>query len=571
MITKIKSKGIDAAVIKIRTVWMLMTLLLCLLSGCGMGSEDGAGNRTESGDEGGAQAQPVIEQFVIGTTSAIEKATGGEYAYDMLASGVSELPLVCQDTEGNYHPMLASYETNDATTWTYRIVDGMTWSDGVAVTAEDILFTLQYEDSNGSANLTEQVNEKGVKTAAKYTGYQLSEDKKSISLTLAAANVRELSNMTSFRVLPKHIYEGNVSLSETDMRVSCGPYVFEDFHKEAGTISFVVNSYYPERPHINRIVYRLFGNEDTMYMALQQGDIDMVWSYSTGVSAAYQDILANSSSVKLVNVPAANVPAVLAFNNANGLFADENMRKAVANALDYEAFRKYIGSSYAQLPNAGFVPNTTIGFHNTAQLKKDDKTAAEYLARSGYSTKNADGFYVNADGKELGFTLTVRADKTAHVSCADLIKTQLEAFGIRVTIEAIDSDSYNAKTSNKFSENHITMEAALFGYTAAGMGMMNGLATIYVDGSHAVQGGCQVFEEQFRNIQDELAAAKTIEQYQAAAGKMQDYYAQKIPLVALYWDNMMYACSAEYDNLTVDYVFGLNNVRNWFSIQAVQR
>lgn len=33
-----------------------------------------------------------IEQFTVGTTAAIETATFGEYNFDMLASGVSELP-----------------------------------------------------------------------------------------------------------------------------------------------------------------------------------------------------------------------------------------------------------------------------------------------------------------------------------------------------------------------------------------------------------------------------------------------------------------------------------------------
>ena len=83
-----------------------------------------------------------IEQFTVGTTATIETATFGEYNFDMLASGVSELPLVWQDAEGNYHPLLASYETEDSVTWIYTIEPGMTWSDGEPVTAEDILFTL---------------------------------------------------------------------------------------------------------------------------------------------------------------------------------------------------------------------------------------------------------------------------------------------------------------------------------------------------------------------------------------------------------------------------------------------
>ena len=303
-----------------------------------------------------------------------------------------------------------------------------------------------------------------------------------------------------------------------------------------------------------------------MYLALQQGDIDMVWAYSTGVAGTYQDVLSTDTNVSLVNVAAANAPAVLAFNNAKGLFSDENLRQAVSYALNYEEFKTYFGSAYAEIPNRGFVPSTTVGYTDTEKLTTDTAKADEYMKAAGYTEKNADGFYVNADGAAAAFTLTVNAAKETHVGYAEMIKTQLEAFGIQVNLDAVDKDAYNAKTSNKFSENNITMEAAIYGYTAAGMGMGNGLGSIYMDGNHAVQGGCQVFDEAFSSILDELKAAKTIEEYYTGAAKLQDYYAAHMPLIALYWDNMMLAYSSKLDNVTVDAVFGLNNVNNWFSI-----
>lgn len=92
-----------------------------------------------------------VETVTVGTTAAIETAVYGEYNFDMLASGVSELPLVYQDISGEFHPLLAEFTTEDAQTWTYTIREGMTWSDGEAVTAEDILFTLEYDQANWSA------------------------------------------------------------------------------------------------------------------------------------------------------------------------------------------------------------------------------------------------------------------------------------------------------------------------------------------------------------------------------------------------------------------------------------
>ena len=279
-------------------------------------------------------------------------------------------------------------------------------------------------------------------------------------------------------------------------------------------------------------------------------------------------VLAATDALTLEAVTAANAPAVLAFNNTNGLFADENLRLAVSYALDYDSFRTVFGSAYASNPNCGFVPPVTVGYKETEALGQDLTKAAQCMADAGYAEKNADGFYVNADGEVCAFTLTCNAGKEAHVGYAELVKTQLEQFGIQVDLETLDGDSYNAKTSNKFSENNITMEAAIYGYTAAGMGMKNGLASIYVDGTHPVQGGCQVFDEDFQVILSAMGEAKTVEEYTAAAGSLQDWYAAHTPLIALYWDSQILVHSAAYENFTVDAVFGLNNANTWFSITA---
>lgn len=555
-----------------KLISLLLILLLTASLFCGCGEAPTSTEAPPSESSAIVDTSPVspktqtISQIIIGTTSVIETATRDEYAFDMLASGTSEPPLVYQDTNGDYHPLLAEFKTEDAVNWTYTIVNGMKWDDGEPVSAEDILFTLQYEDSAGSANFTDQTDSDGKTTKAIYTGYELSEDKMSITLTLASPNPRALSNMTSFRVMPKHIYEGKDNVSEAEARIGCGPYMFEAFDKNAGTITFTLNPYYPQTPNVEKIVYRIFSNEDTMYMALQSHDIDMTWNYSQGVSATYLDVLSGSDSVTLESVPAGNAPAVLVFNNAEGIFTDKNLRKAVSCALDYNAFKTYFGSTYAQTPNSGFAPPATLGYKDTPALKTDLETAEKYMAEAGYTKKNEDGFYVNADGQVLSFALTVNSGKENHVGYAELVKTNLEALGIKVDLEILDKAAYNAKTSNKFSDNNISMDAAIFGYTSAGMGMGNGLGSIYVDGTHKVQGGAQVFDPAFQEIMTEIQQAKDLEQYKAAAGKLQDFYAEELPIIALYWDNLMYAHSSKYDNVTIDYTFGLSNVINWFTI-----
>ena len=500
-----------------------------------------------------------ISRIIVGTTSKIEKAERGEYAFDMLSSAVSELPLVSQDTSGEYHPLLAAFATEDGQNWTFTLRDGLVWSDGVPVTAEDILFTFLYEDENGSAYLHDQTDSNGKVTAAKYSACTVSEDNRSVTLTLPQVNVRMLSDMTSFRIMPKHVYEGNNAVTAEDNRIGCGPYRFSSFSPESGTIVFTADENWIEKVNVQEVVYRLFSNEDTMYLALESGDIDMVWNYSMGTPAAYQDFLKTSNNVTLVSVPAANLPAVLAFNNSKGPFADENLRQAVSYALDPEVFKSYFGSEFASVPSRGVVPTTTVGYTETEKLSKDWAKADEFMQAAGY-TRGSDGRFA------FSFSLTVNASKQTHLAYAELVKNQLDEYGIDVVIDAVDGASYNAKTSNKFSGNNITMEAAIYGYTAAGMGMGNGLGTIYVDKNHAVQGGCQVDDEAFSAALDALSGAKTIEEYYAGAALVQDYYASHAPLIALYWDSQILAHSSSLDNVTADAVFGLNSASQWTSV-----
>ena len=108
---------------------LLAAAMLLSLTACGSGGETqspaGTGEPSASAEAEFTPAEYAIGQITIGTTAAIESAVRDEYDYDMLASAVSEPPLVYQDLDGEYHPLLASYETADSVTWTYTILDGM--------------------------------------------------------------------------------------------------------------------------------------------------------------------------------------------------------------------------------------------------------------------------------------------------------------------------------------------------------------------------------------------------------------------------------------------------------------
>lgn len=513
-----------------------------------------------SNDSGNSDSP--IQKIVIGTTAQIEKAVRDEYAYDTLASGVSELALISKSANGEYSSLIVDFSTTDSLSWTYTIKDGFKWSDGVEVSAQDIVFSLEYEQTESQPAFSNG------ETKGTYSSYVLSNDNKSVTLTLEKANVKALDEMTTFRIRPKHVYEGKTSdqISKEDGRVSLGPYVLSSFDKSANTLTFTQNEHYPQKPNVGKVVYKLFANEDVMYTALVQGDLDMVWNYSQGVPSTYQDLLAKSDDVVLESVNATNCPAMLTFNNKTGLGADKNVRYAISYALDYQTYKNYFGSEYANLPNASFVSSAHVGYVKTETLEKNVAKASEYMNLAGYQKA---GDFWQKDGKDASLTLTVNANKVQHVGYAEFVKTQLEEFGIKVVLDSVDSTHYNEKTSQKFASEgghqygKITMESAIMGYTAYGM---SDLGAKYINGNNKVQGGAQVYDDNLNEIIRNMESAKTIDEYKTYAKELQEFYAEQRPAIALYWDSYIYAHTNAYSGFSIDATFGLNCVNTWFTI-----
>ena len=386
----------------------------------------------------------AADEIVVGTTSEITRAVRDEYNFDMLASGVSEMPLVAKSTDGEFSPLLASFSTEDGVRWTYTVEDGMKWSDGKDVTARDIVFSLEYEAAEEGREAF------GDPAESDYASYTLSEDGRSVTLVRHSADVKALEEMAGFRVRPEHIYAGKSAdeITQADARVTCGPYKLESFDKAAGAIVFTVNEYYPETPAFKKVTYRLFGSEEVMYAALLGGELDYVWNYSTGVPASYRAALEKAEGVTLESVPSVNCPAMLVFNNSKGLFADKDLRFAASYALDYDAFREYFGSAYSETPDRSFPSSACTGYKPTEKLVTDLEKAAEHMRAAGYEKR--DGKWMK-EGAQAAFTLTVNAGKPTHVGYAEFVKTQLEKFGISVTLDTVDAATYNAKTSNKYA------------------------------------------------------------------------------------------------------------------------
>ena len=154
--------------------------------------------------------------------------------------------------------------------------------------------------------------------------------------------------------------------------------------------------------------------------------------------------------------------------------------------------------------------------------------------------------------------------KPAHARYAELLMNNLQEVGIEVTLNVQEVAAFRELTEQQRAQT-----AVITGLTAYGMGMRQGLAALYLWGENAMSYG-QVFDPAYKELLDQVDAAENMDQYKAVAAEIQEYYAETIPAIALFWDAHVQAYNSRFSGFVVDGTFGIMNVQSWLSLSAAE-
>lgn len=527
-------------------------LIMCAIAGC-----SGVQSAPSSSQSAGASATAVpastkIDTFTIGTTMDIKSIARSDYYYNVLTGTLSHMALVRADENGAIQLMMADYSTQDAKTWSFKIKDGLTWHDGTPVTAEDVKFTIEYIDEKEKTGIGEKLE------AINITG------DKTFDLVYKSASIRALGDLTTLRILPRHIFEkvdDYAGFADNSAAIGCGPYQFIRFDANAGVIEYkAYDSYVDGVPNIKQIFVKLYKNADTMYMALKSGEIDMVYFYAGGVDSSAAADLKAARNITLSVIKDTSNPVVVVFNNAKEPVNTLPVRQAIAAAIDYNKCRELFGSEYSAASNYGFIPVGTEGYVETEPLVRNLDRAKELLSRVGAVDSDKDGI-LELNGSPLTIELLIRSDKPIYARVGELLQANLKEAGINVTFNTVDVPTFRS-----ISEKEHTNTAMISRFTAFGMSMGGGMGTSYLDGRLDSNAQGQVMDTMFAAIVDKLKSSVTKEDYATAAKECQEYYAANVPAIALYWDSYIQACNSSYNGFVTDGTFGIVNQATWFNI-----
>jgi len=361
----------------------------------------------------------------------------------------------------------------DFTTVTWNLLSGLKWSDGSAVTADDVVFTSKYMADEATADPNSDFMQ-GVKSVVATNPTTVT-----VTYSAATANPYQFGTGGGNEIMQKAQFEKCLGAKASECPenlkpIGTGPYKLTEF-KSGDVVTYEINTNYRDakKPYFKTVQFK--GGGDALSAAravFQTGDVDYGWNLQVEApvlkaliqGSAKGDYLGKASSnVERVNINFANPDPALGdnrsepttkhpfFNGPDGL----TVRQALAMATD----RATIGD---QLYGNGLTGTTTCNqllgsdawtSKNTASEKvcKLDVAAANKLLDDAGWVKGSDGVRAKGGIKlNILFATTVNALRQKE---QDILKANWEAVGFKVELRSISAGvffSNAADGANRF-------------------------------------------------------------------------------------------------------------------------
>ncbi|MGO7048489.1 MULTISPECIES: ABC transporter substrate-binding protein [Rhizobium] len=399
---------------------LITAAVLANLVGCAVVSYASA---QESPVSGGTIIAALPSSTVQNFNTQMTSTTAALFMADVWADG-----LMSYDKDAKRIPRLATSWTvsEDGKSYTFKIRDGVKWSDGEKFSASDVLFTLE---SFGKFNtyLTKLMPLIEKAAAPDDTTFTLQ-----LKQPLTAA--LDLFDKEVFPLMPRHVYEGtDIATNPANLApVGLGPFKFDSI---AGgqSITFVRNANYWEapKPYLDSVIFALIPNAQQRLNAIANGEVDWFWPEIVQVPAT--KVASEKSVFKVIEiVRTAPQTAVIDFNLRRKPMSDVKVRQALFHGLDRQ---RIVSDVYQGLAVAATnaVPSGFKDLHDTSidygkLYNFDPVKAGKLLDDAGYPLK---------DGKRFSLELAVYA-MPPFDAISKIVQAQWAALGIDVKLAALD-------------------------------------------------------------------------------------------------------------------------------------
>lgn len=350
---------------------------------------------------------------------------------DMVAYHLFE-GLVAYGQDTGIVPMLAEgYEvSDDGTVYTFRLREGVTFHNGAALTAEDVVFAWdRFLNPDTGWRCLPDFDGRGV---SRVTGVEAVDDL-TVRFTLEEPAALFLTSMARVDCGVSGIWHRD-SLDadgEWTQPIGTGPYrlaewrqgqfieleKFADYAALSGGLDGLAGNK-SEGPE--RVRFVLIPDSSATRAALQSGAIDLV----ADMDDRDAEELSARDGIELRSAATLGVSGML-FQTRDPLLSDVRLRRAIVHALDLEAMVEALGGDWVSY-NPSPIPQIS-GFHGEIQSQgytHDIAAAQALLAEAGY------------DGEEIVIVTNQRYRSMYEM--AVMSQAMLEAIGVNARFEVMD-------------------------------------------------------------------------------------------------------------------------------------
>jgi peptide/nickel transport system substrate-binding protein len=418
-------------------------------SGGGGGTKDstlpGIGNNGKigAGRKGDAADQLFLAGFQFSPPTNFNTFAGAPAwpASNNVAQYVYETLLRFDIVSGELKPGLAAdYKVDGTSSVSMTLQDGLTWSDGTALTADDVLYTFQLGKIDPTLTVASFWVEADDITASGDTiTVAINQDRKNVDMILQQLAVQF--------ILPKKVFEkvasetGNKLASwETTELLGSGPYTLEKADQTqiilARNEKYWGQKFYGGLPAPTKIIHPIFKSNEDGNLKFQNGELDVMQQFVPQIWKMWESNKPVGTYLKDKPYYVPGSMPMFIFNTTRGALADPAVRRAVAFAIDYASIAEtamsgYSGDVQASLIIPGGAEDKWFdGDRAKAGGWSFDKTTAEKtLTDAGYA-KGSDGVYAKG-GQRLGpWKLITPQGWTDWNAALEIVAKNLQAIGI---------------------------------------------------------------------------------------------------------------------------------------------
>ena len=393
---------------KLLALFLALVMVGAVLPGCGDGSKDpgGQGNNGKTGEpvKGG--------EITIGIAQDLDDSLD---PHQTVAAGTREVlfnifeGLVKPNSDGEMIPAVAEKYTlsEDGTTYTFTLREGVKFHNGQTVTAEDVVYSI-----NRCAAVPEG-QEKPLVAAFSAVKSVEALDEKTVAVTIAQRDLEFISYMTA-AIIPAD-YE-----NQDTAPVGTGPFRFVSRTPQQDFVMERFEDYWGAPAWLDKVTYKICENADALVMNLNGGSIDLC-AHLTSAQASQlnQNFQVLEGTMNLVQA--------IYLNNQAKPFDNQLVRQALCYAIDRQGIMDMVADGHGTAVGSSIYPAFTKYFlpELVDKYPHDVAKAKELLAQAGYP----DGF---------DMTISVPNNYQPHMDTAEVVAEQLREAGINVTIQPVE-------------------------------------------------------------------------------------------------------------------------------------